>query len=116
VTAFSIKPLRLASYLGWIVAAVGFLFAIITVIRKILDPAMQAGWASTVSLIMLMGGLIIGLIGIVGEYIGRIYLSINRYPQFVVREVVRGNQLKSQSVQPAASEEHAAGQDSAMGA
>ena len=96
VTAFSIKPLRLASYLGWIVGAVGFLFAIVTVIRKILDPAMQAGWASTVSLIMFMGGLIIGLIGIVGEYIGRIYLSINRYPQFVVRSITRGEEKEEQ--------------------
>ncbi len=89
ITAFSIKPLRLASYLGWIAAVAGFLFALVTVIRKICNPAMQAGWASTVALIMFMGGLTIALIGIVGEYIGRIYLSINRYPQFVVREVVQ---------------------------
>ena len=113
VTAFSIKPLRLASYLGWIVAAAGFLFAIITIIRKIMDPAMQAGWASTVSLIMLMGGLIIGLIGIVGEYIGRIYLSINRYPQFVVREVVRSGDQPQTNAQPAPS---AAADDTALGA
>lgn len=92
VTAFSIKPLRLASYLGWIVAGGGFLFTIITIIRKLVNPAMQAGWASTVALILFMGGLIIGLIGIVGEYIGRIYLSINRYPQFVVRSVTRGGE------------------------
>ncbi|MDD3334823.1 MAG: glycosyltransferase family 2 protein [Eubacteriales bacterium] len=92
VTAFSIKPLRFASYLGWIVAGGGFLFALITVIRKLLNPEMQAGWASTVALILFMGGLIIGLIGIVGEYIGRIYLSINRYPQYVVRSVTGGVQ------------------------
>lgn len=115
VTAFSIKPLRLASYLGWMVAAAGFLFALVTIIRKIMNPAMQAGWASTVSLIMLMGGLIIGLIGIVGEYIGRIYLSINRYPQFVVRDVVRTEGQSGSAVQPAP-EQHAASDDAAMGA
>ena len=102
ITAFSIKPLRLASYIGWIAAVAGFLFAVITIIRKIIDPAMQAGWASTVALILIMGGLIIALIGIVGEYIGRIYLSINRYPQFVVREVVRGSENAQQAAQPAA--------------
>lgn len=102
ITAFSIKPLRLASYIGWIAAVAGFLFAVITIIRKIIDPAMQAGWASTVALILIMGGLIIALIGIVGEYIGRIYLSINRYPQFVVREVVRGSEGAQQALQPAA--------------
>lgn len=92
VTAFSIKPLRLASYLGWGVAIAGILFATFTVVRKLLNPEMQAGWASTISLILFMGGLIIGLIGIVGEYIGRIYLSINRYPQYVVRSVARGGE------------------------
>jgi undecaprenyl-phosphate 4-deoxy-4-formamido-L-arabinose transferase len=102
ITAFSIKPLRLASYIGWVAAVAGFLFAVITIIRKIIDPAMQAGWASTVALILIMGGLIIALIGIVGEYIGRIYLSINRYPQFVVREVVRGSENAQQAAQPAA--------------
>lgn len=90
VTAFSIKPLRLASYIGWIAAVAGFLFALITVIRKLANPEMQAGWASTVALILFIGGLIIALMGIVGEYIGRIYLSINRYPQYVVRQIVRG--------------------------
>lgn len=92
VTAFSIKPLRLASYLGWVAAVFGFIFALVTVIRKLMNPEMPAGWASTVALIMFMGGLIIALIGIVGEYIGRIYLSINRYPQFVVRSVTRGGE------------------------
>jgi len=90
VTAFSIKPLRLANYIGWLTAAAGFVFALITVIRKLVNPNMQAGWASTIAVMLVIGGVIIGLIGIVGEYIGRIYLSINRYPQFVVRGVTRG--------------------------
>lgn len=89
VTAFSIKPLRLASYVGWLIAAAGFLFALVTILRKIFNPAMQAGWASTISLMLVLGGIIITLMGIIGEYIGRIYLSINRYPQYVVRSVTR---------------------------
>ncbi len=109
ITAFSIKPLRLASYIGWLAAVIGFLFAIVTVVRKIINPEMQAGWASTVALILFMGGLIIALIGIVGEYIGRIYLSINRYPQFVVREVVRGTEADSLPASAAAEEKQAAG-------
>lgn len=88
VTAFSIKPLRLASYVGWFTAIFGFLFALITVISKLLNPDMQAGWASTLAVMLLLGGVIIALIGIVGEYVGRIYLSINRYPQYVVRGVI----------------------------
>ncbi len=94
VTAFSIKPLRLASYVGWLTAAAGFVFALVTIIRKLFDPAMQAGWASTISILLILGGVIITLMGIIGEYIGRIYLSINRYPQFVVRSVTRGETKK----------------------
>lgn len=88
VTAFSIKPLRLANYLGWFTSIIGFIFALVTVIRKIVTPDIEAGWSSTIAVLLVLGGVIIALIGIVGEYIGRIYLSINRYPQYVVRNVV----------------------------
>lgn len=94
VTAFSIKPLRLASYVGWLTAFAGFLFAVVTIIRKLFNPEMQAGWASTIAVMLVIGGVIISLMGIIGEYIGRIYLSINRYPQFVVRSVTRGEAAK----------------------
>ena len=68
----------------------GVVFALATVIRKLVNPDIPAGWASTISVLLLLGGMIIALIGVVGEYIGRIYLSINRSPQFVVRSVTRG--------------------------
>ena len=80
VTAFSIKPLRLANYIGWFTAIFGFLFALVTIIRKLIDPSIQAGWASTLAVMLTLGGVIIALIGIVGEYVGRIYLSINAAP------------------------------------
>ena len=94
VTAFSIKPLRFASYAGWLIAAAGFLFALVTIIRKLVDPVIQAGWSSTMSIMLILGGMIITLMGVIGEYIGRIYLSINRYPQFVVRSVTRTDSKK----------------------
>ena len=95
VTAFSIKPLRLASYLGWFTAAFGILMAIITIIRKLVTPSIPTGWASTIAVMLLLGGVIIALIGIVGEYVGRIYLSINRSPQYVVRNIVHGKEVKN---------------------
>jgi len=88
VTAFSIKPLRFATYLGWTIAVGGFIFALVTIIRKLCNPGMEAGWASTISIMLALGGVIIALIGVVGEYIGRIYLSINRSPQYVVRQTI----------------------------
>ena len=99
VTAFSIKPLRFATYLGWTIAGGGFIFAIITVIRKLLNPDMEAGWASTISVLLALGGVIIALIGVVGEYIGRIYLSINKSPQYVVRQTV-DNRPRGEDEQP----------------
>lgn len=118
VTAFSIKPLRLANYVGWATAAAGFVFALITIVRKLVNPDMQAGWASTIAVLLVIGGVIIALMGIVGEYIGRIYLSINRYPQYVVRSVTRGAASGDRPAPPAAlgkeseamtSEEHPCG-------
>lgn len=97
VTAFSIKPLRLASYVGWITAFIGFVFALATIIRKLFHPEMQAGWASTIAVMLVLGGVIISLMGIIGEYIGRIYMSINRYPQFVVRSVTRGTETQEEN-------------------
>ena len=88
VTAFSIKPLRFANYIGWLTAIFGFVFALVTVVRKLLTPNIEAGWSSTIAVLLVLGGIIIALIGVVGEYIGRIYLSINRCPQYVVRNVV----------------------------
>ena len=93
----SIKPLRFANYVGWATAVIGVLFALFTIIRKLLNPAIQSGWASTISIILLLGGVVIALLGIIGEYIGRIYLSINRYPQFVVRSVTRGGKVQEES-------------------
>ncbi|MCE5342859.1 MAG: glycosyltransferase family 2 protein [Eubacteriales bacterium] len=88
VTAFSIKPLRFANYLGWLTSLFGFVFAIVTVVRKIVTPDIEAGWSSTIAVLLVLGGIIIALIGVVGEYIGRIYLSINRCPQYVVRDML----------------------------
>ena len=112
VTAFSIKPLRFASYVGWLTAVAGGVFALVTVIRKLLNPDIPAGWASIISVMLLLGGVIIALIGVMGEYIGRIYLSINRSPQFVVRSVTRGaagavREIEEREV--SADEDHACG-------
>lgn len=87
-TAFSVKPLRFATFCGGISAAFGFIFGIVMIIRKLLNPDILLGYASTITVILFIGGMIMLLLGIVGEYIGRIYICINRAPQYVVKEVV----------------------------
>lgn len=85
-TAFSIKPLRAATATGCICAAVGFLYGFITIVRKLVNPAIMLGWSSLVSLIVFIGGVIMLMLGLIGEYIGRIYICMNNSPQYVIRE------------------------------
>lgn len=98
-TAFSIKPLRVASLSGMIFCVIGFLLAIVTIIRKILDTNILVGWSSLFSIILIVGGIILCMLGLLGEYIGRIYMCINMTPQYVIREVMYSKnslQIKSQ--------------------
>lgn len=85
-TTFSIKPLRIATFLGLLSAFAGVVFSIVLIIRKLLNPSMQAGWASQMCVTLVMSGIILLLLGVVGEYIGRIYMSENHAPQYVIRQ------------------------------
>lgn len=87
-TAFSVKPLRIATVVGLICAFIGFVFGIIVVARKIFNPAVAMGYSSTMAVILFIGGMIMLMLGLIGEYIGRIYISLNNSPQYVVREKV----------------------------
>ncbi len=90
-TAFSVKPLRLATVVGCFTAVAGFLWGLVIVIQKIVNPGeILAGYSSLMAVLLLIGGMLMLMLGMVGEYIGRIYISINRSPQYVVREVYCG--------------------------
>jgi len=85
-TAFSEKPLRIASFLGVICSLFGFGFGIFTAVRKILDPTIPLGYSSIMTALFILSGIIMLFLGLLGEYIGRIYISINNAPQFAIRE------------------------------
>lgn len=87
-TSFSVVPLRIASYGGGLVAVMGFLYAVYTVIAKVCDPNRVIGWSSTISIMLILGGMILLVLGMIGEYIGRIYISLNNSPQYVIRTVI----------------------------
>lgn len=91
-TAFSIMPLRIATVIGMLTAAAGFLYGIYTVIKKFVNPAVPVGFSSMMSALVFIGGMIMLMLGLIGEYIGRMYISMNRSPQFVVREKVTGGE------------------------
>lgn len=87
-TAFSIKPLRAATYIGSVVAFIGFIYGLYILVMKLVNPAMKIGYASLMVAILFLGGTILLVLGLIGEYIGRIYICINQSPQYVVKESV----------------------------
>lgn len=89
IMGFSTVPLRLSLTLGNILALGGFIGVLATIIHKIVNPNVLIGWASTMCVMCFFSGVILFFIGLVGEYIGRMFLSVSNEPQFVVREVIR---------------------------
>ena len=87
-TAFSVKPLRISSILGMIIAVFGFVYALVIIGMKIGGVDIQLGYSSLMSAILIIGGMIMFLLGIVGEYVGRIYIGINNSPQYVIKEII----------------------------
>jgi len=93
-TAFSTKPLRIATASGTVFAALGFLYALYTIIKKFINPAVPMGFSSLMSAVLIIGGLILIMLGLIGEYIGRMYICMNNAPQFVVRDFIPAKEEK----------------------
>lgn len=87
-TAFSVKPLRIATVIGMAFACIGFLYGIYTIIKKFVNPDVVIGFSAMMSATVFFGGVILLVLGIIGEYIGRIYISLNNSPQYVIRESI----------------------------
>ncbi len=85
-TAFSIEPLRIATKMGAVFAFVSFIYGIYTIIKKIINPAVPMGLSAMMTAIIFFGGMLMLMVGLAGEYIGRTYISVNRAPQYVIRE------------------------------
>ena len=92
-TAFSIKPLRAASLCGMLFALIGFVWTLVIVIVRLTTTDVPDGWTTIVAVLLLVGGLLMLMLGLIGEYIGRIYICMNNSPQYVVRECVPGDLL-----------------------
>lgn len=85
-TAFSVTPLRIATVIGIFCAFVGFAYGIYVFVRRLIDPNVVMGFSSLMCVILFVGGMLMIMLGLVGEYIGRIYISLNNSPQYVIRE------------------------------
>jgi len=87
ITSFSIQPLRLATMLGFCFAILCLLGMAKTIFDHIMYGTVVAGWASLISLIMLVASLQFFVLGMIGEYIGRIFIEQKHRPLFIIEEV-----------------------------
>jgi undecaprenyl-phosphate 4-deoxy-4-formamido-L-arabinose transferase len=99
-TAFSIKPLRVATISGAILAIIGFIFGVYTILTKFFNPEVLLGYSSTMAALLFIGGMIMLMLGLIGEYVGRIFMSVNNAPQYVVRERINSSSGCSRQRQP----------------
>ena len=86
---FSVIPLRAATLLGLAFGAVGAIGAVLTIAEAIYDHRLPQGWASLMVAVLVLAGVQLVLVGVIGEYLGRMFLAVNRKPQYLVREVFR---------------------------
>ena len=87
-TAFSVVPLRIATYGGLACAIAGFIYTIYTIIRKFIDNSAPMGYYVTICAILIIGGVIMMMLGLIGEYVGRMYITMNNAPQYVIKDIV----------------------------
>lgn len=94
LTGFSVKPLRVAIALGMCSSFGGIIYGIYLLFRRIRNVTVVTGWTSLMALMLFLGGVILVVLGLIGEYIGRIYICMNASPQYVIRHVEKNRYLK----------------------
>lgn len=88
VLNFSMVPLRVATLVGAVLGVIGLVAALVIFILRMNDPHMQAGWPSLMAVVLTCSGLIILFLGLIGEYLGRVFMTLNNAPQYVLKETI----------------------------
>ena len=86
ITSFSVAPLRLASILGIVISSIAFIYLTIVIVKTLLYGDPVAGYHSMISVILVMGGIQLVVLGIIGEYVGRIFYEAKRRPDYLISE------------------------------
>lgn len=89
ITSLSVKPIRLITGLGFFISLVGFVAILWAIVEAILGHVV-AGWASTVCIVCFLGGIQLLCLGVIGEYVGKIYSEVKRRPRFIIQETTTG--------------------------
>ena len=96
IIGFSVIPLRVASITGFFFAGIGLLAALAVLIRKFIDPHVSMGWPSIMCAIFFFFGLNFMFLGMIGEYLGRMFLGMNKEPQYVIKAVYNAEEKKEE--------------------
>lgn len=88
ITSFSTLPIRIATYLGLAVSACAFIYAAYTVTKTLISGIEVPGYASLLTIVLFLGGMQLCVIGLLGEYLGRIYQEVKRRPIYIVDKQV----------------------------
>jgi polyisoprenyl-phosphate glycosyltransferase len=86
IVSFSAAPLRLALNIGFVVSVMSFLLGITTIVLKLADVDVVPGWASIAVAMTFLGGVQLTVLGVIGEYISRIYDEVKQRPLYLVRD------------------------------
>jgi dolichol-phosphate mannosyltransferase len=88
IFSFSYKPLKLATFVGMLVSAFSFIYLIVVLIQKFIKNDVVSGWASSMAVSLFLNGVMLIVIGIMGEYVGRIYEEVKARPLYIVGELM----------------------------
>jgi len=94
ITSFSTVPLRLWTYVGSCISLISLLYAAYLILDKLIFGSDLPGYPSLMTAVLFLGGVQLIGIGVLGEYIGRIYLETKHRPRYVIKEMIRGGQPK----------------------
>jgi len=88
ITSFSHKPLKLATMVGFFISLLSFLYILYAIYQVFFGYNTMQGWASTIAAVLFTQGIVLMLLGLMGEYIGRIYMELQNRPLYIVQEII----------------------------
>jgi glycosyltransferase involved in cell wall biosynthesis len=104
MTSFSTRPLKIASVLGFVLSAIGFVYLFIVLYQRLFTDTTTQGWTSMIAISLLFHGITLSLLGVLGEYIGRTYEESKRRPLYLISDAINftegteGQRLMEQTV------------------
>lgn len=95
ITSFSYKPLKLANYLGASLSLIGFVYMLIVLYQKLFTTTTVTGWSSIIVIQLFFSGITLMMLGVIGEYIGRIYDEAKNRPLYIVKDIYQHEQASA---------------------